>query len=190
MSKRFLTITTLLVLSAAAAGAQSQSSQPTVPKAPEPVVQANAASARQPAQLVNIKLELTITDQRGAAPPTSKTVTLVVADRASGRIRTQGQVRIPEQGRGVVGPPGQTTPITLNVDAQPEITRDNRIRVAITLEYKPQAGDGDTEERATTSISESLTVILDDGKSLLVSQSADPYSDRKVKIEAKATLLK
>lgn len=183
MSKRLLTVTTLLVLTAAAAGAQSQSqsAQGAVPKAPEPVVQVNAASARQPAQLVNIKLELTITDQRGAAPPTSKTVTLVVADRASGRIRTQGEVRMPNQ---------RAVNINLNVDAQPEITRDNRVRMSIVLEYKPQVGEGDTEDRATTSILESMTVILEDGKPLLVSQSADPYSDRKVKVEAKATFLK
>ncbi|HXG55061.1 MAG TPA: hypothetical protein VNJ03_06745 [Vicinamibacterales bacterium] len=178
MSTKLFTITALLALTASAPGAQ-QAQTPT-PKS-DVMAQAAPSSPRQPAQLVNIKLELTITDQRGASAPTSKTVTLVMADRAAGRIRTQGEVRLPS-GRGV--------PIILNVDAQPEITRDSRIKVFITLEYKPQAGEGDTEERATTSISESLTVILDDGKSLLVSQSADPSSDRKVKIEAKATLLK
>lgn len=177
MSKRLFTITALLALTASVSGAQ----QAPAPLKPDTPAQASAPTARQPAQLVNIKLELTLTDQRGASAPTSKTVTLVLADRANGRIRTQGEVRLPS-GRGV--------PIVLNVDAQPEITRDSRVRVSITLEYKPQAGEGDTEERATTSISESLTVILDDGKSMLVSQSADPSSDRKVKIEAKATLLK
>jgi hypothetical protein len=41
-----------------------------------------------------------------------------------------------------------------------------------------------------TDISESLTVILEDGKPLVVSQSADPGSDRKVRVEIKATILK
>jgi hypothetical protein len=133
-------------------------------------------------QLMNIRLEFTITDSRGTAPPTtSKTVTMVLSDRASGRIRTQGEVRTPD---------GRRLPITLNLDAQPEITRDNRVKVNVTLEYKPQAGEGETEERATTSIGETMTVILDDGKPLVVSQSADPHSDRKVKIEMKATFLK
>ncbi len=132
-------------------------------------------------QLMNIKLELTITDSRGTAASTSKTVTMVLSDRANGRIRTQGEVRTAD---------GRRLPITLNVDAQPEITRDNRAKVYVTLEYKPQAGEGDTDDRGTTGISESMTVILDDGKPLVVSQSADPHSDRKVRIEMKATFLK
>ena len=174
----------LVAVSGVAAKAQEQSAssrqEPVQPgskpqEAPQPNI------PRAVGQLMNIRLELTITDARGAAAPTSKTVTMVLADRASGRIRTQGEVRTPD---------GRRLPITLNVDAQPEVTRDNRVKVYVTLEFKPQAGEGESEERATTSISESMTVILDDGKPLVVSQSADPHSDRKVKIEMKATFLK
>lgn len=50
--------------------------------------------------------------------------------------------------------------------------------------------DSASEERPTASIGESMTVILDDGKPLIVSQSADPHTDRKVRIEMKATFLK
>jgi hypothetical protein len=32
--------------------------------------------------------------------------------------------------------------------------------------------------------------VLDDGKSVLISQSADPISSRKVKVEAKLTILR
>jgi len=130
---------------------------------------------------MNIRLEFTITDSRATATPTSKTVTMVLSDRANGRIRTQGEVRTQD---------GRRLPITLNLDAQPEITRDNRVKVNVTLEYKPQAGESESEERTTTSIGEAMTVILNDGKALVVSQSADPHSDRKVKIEMKATFLK
>jgi len=167
----------LLVLTmsmGASAGAQE-------PSTSKPQEAAPPAVARPAAQLMNIRLELTITDTRGTAAPTSKTVTMVLADRASGRIRTTGEVRMADRSR---------LPITLNVDAQPEITRDNRVKVSLTLEYKPQASESETEERATTSIGESMTVILDDGKPLVVSQSADPHTDRKVKIEMKATFLK
>ena len=174
----------LVSMSAVAVQAQEQSAssrqEPAVPGAkPQEGPQPNIP--RSVGQLMNIRLELTITDARGAAAPTSKTVTMVLSDRASGRIRTQGEVRTAD---------GRRLPITLNVDAQPEVTRDNRVKVYVTLEYKPQAGESESEERTTTGISESMTVILDDGKPLVVSQSADPHSDRKVKIEMKATFLK
>ena len=131
-------------------------------------------------QLANVRLEVTITDQRASGQPTTKTVSLTLADRANGRIRTSGDIRTPQGYR----------PITLNVDAHPEFTRDGRVRAQITLEYRPAVGEATTEEQAMTAISETFAVILDDGKALVVSQSADPYTDRRVRVEVKATILK
>ena len=39
-------------------------------------------------------------------------------------------------------------------------------------------------------IQENLSVNLEDGKALVVSQSADPVSDRQVTVEVRATILK
>ncbi len=41
-----------------------------------------------------------------------------------------------------------------------------------------------------TGIQENLSVNLDDGKPLVVAQSADPVSDRQVTVEVRATILK
>jgi len=133
-------------------------------------------------QAVNVRVELTITDQRGDATPVTKTVSMTVADRYNGRIRTQGDVRTPTGSRTVI----------LNVDAQPSILpREARARVMLTIEYRPAAGaEVESEGSNTPNINESFAVILDDGKPMLVSQSADPVTNRKVKIEAKITLLK
>jgi hypothetical protein len=141
----------------------------------------DAARIQAEGQAVNVRLELTITDQRGDQPAISKTVTMTLADRHHGRIRTQGDIRTPQQGfRQVV----------LNVDCQASILpREARARVMLTIEYRPVAAD-ENERNATPHINESLTVILDDGKPMVVSQSADPLTDRKVKVEAKITLLK
>jgi hypothetical protein len=133
-----------------------------------------------PAQNANIRLELTITDQRGTATPISKTVTMVIADRNNGRIRTSGDVRTPAGYR----------PVTLNVDGSATMLRDSRVHVVVTLEFRPTISEGASEESTTPSISESISVILDDGKPLVVSQSADPHTDRKVRVELKATILK
>jgi hypothetical protein len=105
---------------------------------------------------------------------------MLVADRSNGRIRTAGQVRV---GSGY-------QPITLNVDALPEILRDGRIRLQVTLEYRAQTSEGSQEDNQPSNLTEAFNVILDDGKSMLVTQSADPASDRRVKVDLKATLIK
>lgn len=140
------------------------------------------AKALADGQPVNIRLELTITDLRGDVPAISKTVSMTVADRHSGRIRTSGDVRTPTGFR----------PVILNVDCQPTVIPGaaGRARVMLTIEYRPVAGEAETERATTPNINESITVILDDGKPMVVSQSADPVTDRKVKVEAKITLLK
>lgn len=130
--------------------------------------------------LVNIRLDLTITDQRTNSAPASKTVSMLLSDRNPGRIRTAGDVKVGTNFRR----------ITLNVDATPELLPDGRIRVACNLEYVAQLGQGTQEENQPTNVSESFNVIVADTKQTVVSQSADPASDRKVLVELKATLVK
>jgi hypothetical protein len=136
---------------------------------------------RPPAQLANVRVELTITDQRGTAPAAAKTVSMLLADRFNGRVRTSGNVKV---GAGF-------QPITLNVDAQPEILRDSRIRVQVSLEYRAHnAESGPPEDAPPGGLVEQFSVILEDGKSMLITQSADPATDRKVRVEMKAALVK
>jgi hypothetical protein len=139
-----------------------------------------AAKPPAPQPTANIRIELTITDQRGTAAPISKIIAMTMVDGGFGRIRTGGDVRSPLGFR----------PVTLNVDAQPRIYKDGKIRVDMTIEYRPIAGESDTEQSSTPTINESIGVLLEDGKPLLISQSADPATDRKVKVEVKATILK
>jgi hypothetical protein len=135
---------------------------------------------------LNVRVDITITDQRADAPPIVKTVTKTVADRTNGRIRTSGDVATKAGFRQVV----------LNVDSFPQIitnangTPTNKLKIMMTIEYRPKAADADTEENSTPPINEQLTVFLDDGKPMVISQSADPATDRKVKVEVKATILK
>jgi len=73
----------------------------------------------------------------------------------------------------------------LNLDVRPEIVREGRVRLLVSLEFTPQ----DAADRpAQPPLSASLTALVDDGKSLVLTQSADPTSDRKVRIEVKATI--
>ena len=161
------------VLVAAVLLTPASAQQATAPVTQKPAEGAPAnPPARPPAQLVNVKLDLTITDQREGGTTSPKTLTMLLADRGNGRIRTS------ERG----------SEVHLNVDVSPEIVRDGRVRVHLTMEYRP-AGTGG-EKESIRSITESVTTILEDGKQMLVSQSADPASSRTVKVELKATILK
>jgi len=133
-------------------------------------------------QSFNVRIELTITDQRGDVSPITKTVSMIASDRSWSRIRTQGDVRTPTGFR----------PVILNVDARPWLlVKDgSKARVELAIEYRPVAAEAESEKSTTPNINESLSVILEDGKPMLISQSADPVTDRKVKVEAKATILR
>jgi hypothetical protein len=161
MQKRTSTLIALMALTCTIAMTAAAQEQP-------PAAKPGEQPARAPVQ-ANIRLELTITDQRSDAQAAPKTVTLVVEDRQNGRIRT---------GRG---------PAVLNLDVHPEIVREGRIRLFASLEFTSQ----DSPERpAQPAIQESIVALVDDGKALVLSQSADPTSDRKVRLEVKATILR
>jgi hypothetical protein len=137
-------------------------------------------------QPVNIKIDVTITDHTGANAPTlKKTVSLVTADGLNGRIRsTANYANLP--------------PVPLNVDAEPEILGDGKIRLRVNLQYNLPGGTGTTPPAETTGagnlrtteIGENLSLILESGKPIVAAQSADPVGDRQVTIEVTATVLK
>jgi hypothetical protein len=173
----------LMLLVATPASAQ-QKPAPQKPPAKE-ATDSKPKEATKPAPVeigmpINVRIELTITDQRGDVTPITKVVSMLASDRSWSRIRTSGDVRTPMGFR----------PVILNVDAHPVLTKDNRARVDLIIEYRPVAAEADTEKSTTPNINESLAVMLDDGKPMLISQSADPVTDRKVKVEVKATILK
>jgi hypothetical protein len=140
----------------------------------------NAVSRTTPdsGQAVNVRLDVTITDQQTSGEPAAKSITMVVADNWQSRIRTEG----------VVFTSGGQYPVGLNVDARPRLVGD-KILLMMTIEYKPTAPEPKPGASATT-LNQSFQVLLADGKPLVVSQSADPNSDRKVKLEVKATVLR
>jgi hypothetical protein len=177
-----------MVLIAASVQAQQKPQQK-----PQPAKESTkpAADPQAGAMPVNMRLDFTITDDRGNGAPISKTVSITTADRFWGRIRTNGDIATSE---------GRRVPVTLNVDARPTLVRDNRARVELTIEYRPTAeimspvglapSTHPDSNAVPPNINESLAVVLDDGKSMVISQSADPITDRKGKVEAKLSILR
>jgi hypothetical protein len=123
---------------------------------------------------LNVQIELTISDQLGTGAPDKRVVSMLIADGVSGRIRSTDNPNV----------------AMLNVDARPEILDNDRVVVEIGIEYRPLASEGTAPAKRPAPLNEQLTVILQNGKPLMVSQAADPIGDRKMTVEVRASILK
>lgn len=137
---------------------------------------------------MNIRVEVTLTQQ--SPDELEKTVTLVAADGQPGMLRTVVEFpRVPgAESAGLEQAP-------LGVDVMPRILDTGKIRVRLSVNYNvPRPGQGTEPAKGATQaramLSETLTVLLDDGKPQLVSQSADALGSRSVGLTVKASVLK
>ncbi len=155
--------------------------------APAPAEAPAAPRPRREGQPVNIKIDFTITDQRGTAPAIKRTLTVIVADEHTGSIRSQSAVF-------------QVGDVPLNVDASPTLLTDGKIRLGFNLQYDwpaPLEGPPNNPSQQPprgavikTALHDSVTLILESGKPIIAAQSADPIGDRQVTVEVKATVLR
>jgi hypothetical protein len=162
---------------------------------PPPAVAAPVAPAAAPAapapprpvregQPINVRIELTITETGAGAPPVKKTVVAVVGDGYFGSVRGQAVAQTTTQGN-----PFDRLVAPLNLDARPEILPSGKIRLTCTIQY--QSSQRMTQERQiNTDIKQTLVLNLESGKPLVISEAADPVTDRNVIVEVKATILK
>lgn len=156
------------------------------PGQPGPPPEHAVEPSREPGQPVNVKIDLTITDQRGSNPPVKKVVSMTLADREQGMIRSQAEAPYSGSKEGKLS----LRPVPLHVDARPVIGEANKIHLRMSLEYN-LIDESVTEGRyPNTEIRESLGLVLENGKPLIVAQSADPIGDRRVTLEVKATILR
>jgi hypothetical protein len=166
--------------------------QPVALPTPKP---AQAHSPRRPPRIpamANIRVDITITDQAGSEPPLKKTLNVIAADGGSGAVRSKATVAVPRH------PPGPDPKnyvyeeLPLNVDIRPEITEnESRIRTRLILNYETfyaSTTSGMPAVRSVVTVDQ--WVMLENGKPLVVSQSADAATDRKVTVELKATIMK
>ena len=183
MTARILLLTASIAAAPALAGArQAPASAPSPAARPADQGKPPRPSRPHEGQPINVKVEVTITDARPGAAPVKKTVTIVAADGEAGYVRSESQYMN-------VG----ATP--LNIDAKPEILSGGKIRVGINVQYhlppsREALAELKTGTPTGTKIRESLYIVLDSGKPLVVTQSADPASDRQVTIEVVATTMK
>lgn len=186
MLKRVLTVALIgIAWCAAPAAAQDQAQQPAPAPAPATTQAVQPAPTPRPVPSATIRIELTITasDARGTVIGTPKTAVIHVVDRDNGRLRMG-------RSANTTSPPNIGSPVpVLNVDVQPEILRDGRVRVGLSLEFRPEALP-EPEKNEPLHINQRLSAILEDGKPFVVAQSPDAGTDRSVKVQLKATIVK
>jgi hypothetical protein len=199
MSRHAIGAAFIILVFASASSAQPAQGrgQPPAPAEKPPVAQRQnrptpAPAEAAPGQPVNVKLDLTITDQIGPGEPSKKTVTMIIADRAAGSVRSTSNATI----SGIIG-----NRAIINVDATPQLLPNGNVKVLLGLEYNPRQGTDKVKtasgevvdipkEAGGSSLNQRVTIVLEPNKPLVFSQAADPMSDRKISVEVRATILK
>ncbi len=144
---------------------------PAVPPAPPNV---NADAGGQP---VNIRLDVSVTDQAATGVSQPKTLMVILADRALGQTRAAYEDR------------------SISVDARPTIV-EGRVRAQLTVSSRePQKMPigPDANLRAPDPLinwTNSFSLLLDNGKPVVAFETSDPATKRKLSIEVKATIQK
>ena len=170
-----------------------------------PAMQAERAPAPRSvsdAEAANVKIEVTISYQAGNAAPVKRMATLTVADQGRASIRSGNQVAVTSTTFQPATPGGTATmPMTsfnyksvgLNVDASNVYVQGNKTKLNLNVEFS--AVDEKTAGSTTPSFptfSQSMSLVLESGKALIVGQSSDIVDnvERKQTVEVKATILR
>jgi len=200
MKQALLTLMSLLIAGSVAAAQKPQpaaASQKTpAPAKEQPTPKANRSASEKPEpqpQPLNVKIEFTITDQAGATEPARKVVSMIVGDRQNNSIRTTGSVRVTDQAAPGAARTFHYREVRINVDAHPVLLKDGKISLNFGLEYLPTGpgrGEESSPDPGLSSLNERMGLLLESGKAIIVSQAADPASDRRITVELTATILR
>lgn len=193
MRRAFSALMMVAVLAGGVAQAQTPPAPPAPPgrgqapappkPIPKPTVPEEVAT---PAQLVNIRIDVAVTEEGGTHPPLRKTATVMTTNGRAAAVRASGEADVPGPAGRAPDPFRRDRMNTyMKMDVRPWLERDGRIRTLITMEYlsptSQQGGRGTTLQ---------MEPLLESGKPLRASESTDPTSDRKVSVEVTATILK
>ena len=164
-------------------------------------------------EAANVRIEVTISYQVGNGAPLRRTAVLTVADQGQGSLRAGNQVAVPSttftpvaataKGDSAGSPPTPATPMTsfnyrsvgLNVDARNVYIQENKAKMSLSVEFSTideKTSDAGGRPPSFPTFSQNLSLILENGKPLVVAQSSD-YLDnveRKQSVEVKATILR
>jgi len=189
--RMFASITVIFCGLSLAAAAQAPPTPPAAPTPPaklrsdKPVTPTPpAAPAPRVSKNINIRIDATVAESRGAQVIDKKVISLTCVDGSGGSVRSSQDVPFKTKGSDSFN--YRNTP--LNMDATVELRDDGRVWTQIIVEYRSVRSEDD--ESIPGGIRQSVAVVLQPGVPLMVAQSADPVGDRRVSLEVTATVLK
>ena len=154
--------------------AQAQTPAPKPAQLPPPatvaVVPEEVATAPQ---LVNIRVDIAVVEEGAGSPVVRKEMSLILADRRSGSVRSAA--------RGISDK--DIGGLQLSADVRPWVERDGRIRTLVTMNYVSHPHFTDWGQLK-------FEPLLESGKLLTVSRASSAVSDRYVRVDVTATILK
>jgi hypothetical protein len=125
-----------------------------------------------------VRIDVTVTEQEGSKAPRSKHLTLTAADGSGAQIRN-----LPE-----VSTPGPVREAEFSIDARPEILDTTRVRLWLSMEYN--VVDPTAEKAARNQLRSRQELVLESGKPMVVSETTDPITERRVTVTVTATVLR
>ena len=123
-------------------------------------------------QMINVRIDVTLTDSKGAP----KTLTMTVADGESGMNRTTSALPVGQSGGDY----------SFNADARPTVI-GNKIRLGLTADAVVPV-ENEKANGGRLGLRQSQTLILSDGQSMEIARAADAVSDRTFVLAVKATI--
>jgi hypothetical protein len=150
------------------AQAPRQASRPSPPQA----APAKAAPVPLPApEPINIRYEVVVFD-KGGDQPARKVVTILAALGEMSMVRADRNESFP-------GNP-------LGVDVTPSSVRGGKVMTKVGISYVPLPN----VKESALQISQNTTLWMDSGKPTVITEAADPISDRRIIVEVTATILR
>ena len=122
-------------------------------------------------QPINIRLDVTVTDQTAQGGNQPKSIMVMLVDRAMGQTRAS----FPDR--------------SIAVDARPTIT-DGRIRLLVTIQSGNAQPHPGPQPDPTLNWRNSFSLLLENGKPMVALETSDAVTKRKLSIEVKATIQK
>lgn len=171
--KQLLTIVAAMCLAATVNAQQGAQAKPAPPAQPAQAAPQLPNPFATPDEAINIRYEVRIREEGGPQPNT-KTVSM---------ISTLGDASLVRANQGTNNP--------LNVDVSPTSIRETKVHTRLGIEYTPQTPANPAgPPLSKLSVRQNVAVWLESGKPMVISQSADPMSDRRLTVEVTATIIR
>ena len=179
--------TGMLVLMSSVAGAQQPGSTGPAaqPGSTAPAAQPGSAPPGTTAYGPNLRFEISIADEGGGGPATKKTVAVIARpNNQTASVRSNGTLNAAHP----LSVAARATSIGIGLSVDVRGLYDNgKIPARVTVDYQPYWPEA---KSLPSSVRAQVDLVFDEGRRTLISQAADPLSDRRTTIEVTVTTVK